>query len=782
MNVSILDGVAAMHKLSNLLRVFLVCLMLACFPTLAKAETGVDVIVVIDQSGSMWGHAGFNGTPNDPESARIMAPQVVGSTLSSSIAGRVGKHNLSIIEYATTTHNSVPETSLVYDPNNPRRNFDAITALAPQIGNLNTLGDPNGSAAKVDEFLTNTPAALTAASVSAAKLYQQDGEPQRKRLVILITDGRPCVRNCGSAAGLTRAFSDIERHVTNLQASDFNFYVIGLNDRNNLNGGYWQSGDGRRWGQIAGSSNTFFVKSPEEMHGAITKIISDANATASQNIIGNRFEVPPYQRRLSVNSFFLKASSSDPELVLPDGSQVKPAIVPDFSKTDSGAYVFDVASPITGIYEITTSGLGNNPVSNFSTHGPLPVLINTPATTSIGVTSPVTIGLKRDATDPVIVPLQDWPYSSAEAVITAPDGTSVSVVPNIDNTAGLLSFDWVPKITGKHNLGLRVLSQRPNGADVSILEPGTLDIEIDVADVPPIYLEPVSPSKLRKASILPWASSFSTEFKFVNDDGSDAKLTDVLTSSNGFIDAAVLDQSGVELTGLPPITVDVADDKIRLTIPASINALVGEGWARRKNAYFKIEPNTNALAGDVIFGGLRLKDEAAVLSVPGVSNSVGPVSLRLPLWLLIVMGLCLIGLLGILALLCLRFSYSFLQIKREDSKRGGKVEFQILRVGGNPSGPAIPVRVDLTGRSSVKLNKKYQLRINGQKSQIEKLLIKRSPQGNSQRAKAVIKYKIENGSKKMEEVIIRSENAPLMLKGVKDEFGAQLRLIVKKRN
>lgn len=148
----------------------------------------LDVIFIIDQSGSMSGDAG--SPPNDPIGNRFEAPRYAMDWLANNRLGRCvnAVHRISVISFGTTVEVNLPLT--VINPST-QEEWESIKG---------------GLESRIEEMRLGATDPLLA--IEQAKEIIENSNPQgsieRKRVMILLTDGQPCVNRLGCVFGSDR--------------------------------------------------------------------------------------------------------------------------------------------------------------------------------------------------------------------------------------------------------------------------------------------------------------------------------------------------------------------------------------------------------------------------------------------------------------------------------------------------------------------------------------------------------------------------------------------------
>lgn len=292
-------------KLALALILLLSSALLAAKPAQSslQLQPGVDLIILIDQSGSMWGSAGRPAT--DPEDLRVDSARY-------------------LIDYMAFDNKFV----------NPHRTNRVVVIGfgSPDkthiMVNLTSLDTEEGIASAKEsieaESLGNTN------FISALRLVREVFPPAsdeevrsglRRRVIVILTDGGPYD---GRELSYGEYFTEIQDYYANeLGADIYPLYTICVDEP----GRYW-SDVKAHWSTIAGEGHTRRVEDIKEarrvMVSLLCPLLNEPGVGTECRLqeIGEHF-MPPYVR--SVSFSFLKY---DPDakisLYQPDGSEVTP--------------------------------------------------------------------------------------------------------------------------------------------------------------------------------------------------------------------------------------------------------------------------------------------------------------------------------------------------------------------------------------------------------------------------------------------------------------------------
>ncbi|MCU0485937.1 MAG: VWA domain-containing protein, partial [Anaerolineales bacterium] len=186
----------------------------------AGACFSLDVVFIIDQSGSMDGSPGV--LPNDPTEQRAYGPRWAIDWLTDNALDICPDaiHRVALISFGENAYLDLPLSNV--DPNNSQEATRIRERLKENI-TPQDLGETNPTAAfKLAKDVLDDAAPI--------------GESPRKRVIIYITDGHPCVRALGcTPPNSTMDFVEYARQMKLQVARDFPFDATLLQQESCLN-------------------------------------------------------------------------------------------------------------------------------------------------------------------------------------------------------------------------------------------------------------------------------------------------------------------------------------------------------------------------------------------------------------------------------------------------------------------------------------------------------------------------------------------------------------------
>lgn len=345
------------NQLTLLFVVVLVTLSTVGLPTVeaqAPSPPGIDLIILLDQSGSMSGSAEYRAT--DPTERRIQTGQYLIDYLAfdaNSVHQR--SNRVVVIGFGSPdkTHLLVPLASLE-DPDSIRNAKDLI--VAENLGNTSFIS--------ALELVRRVFPAVTDTEIESGA---------RQRLIVLITDGGPYdARAERTENPYTYAdyFEEL-RGYYDANLSLFTLYVIGIDDANR----YWSQVESR-WEDITGTGHAVRVLSVEEMNREIIRLVCpflnpDKPADYCRvSVLGYHF-IQPYARSVSF-SFFKYNPGAQISLYRPDetfvnvdchDASVWDTDVTNVACTETGEgntrdEMYEISNPVPGCWRSAREGTG----------------------------------------------------------------------------------------------------------------------------------------------------------------------------------------------------------------------------------------------------------------------------------------------------------------------------------------------------------------------------------------------------------------------------------------
>ena len=495
----------AVHKMTR----YLVCLLVGFALLGLRAESlkaqntaygGIDVLFLVDQSGSMGG-AEF-GSPGseatDPLGLRFEAVQYALTTLSEyrRLFPTDTTFRMAVVSFGDEAEVALPWTTIESGADWQAQQDALLEQLSEgQFGERN-LGNTNfiGAFEQADQLFDELPA-------------PDDGNRSLKSVIVL-TDGAPCAPALFDDPSCSTP-SDQNQHMLLLAdlaeqafpAPDFRVYTIAIDDNN----AYWDRFQ-TYWQTIVGTSGTAErVENSTAVGRAFLEIMLDLVAVVrgSESDDGDRVgevvefdgsnrtsvDIPPYYQSLRV-TVFKALPESGLVLTTPDGTVLTegfPSVT--LSGVSSAIEVWTVSDPLPGTWQLSTP-------QDASLVDVYLDLIRVDYDVSVDAQSltryvPVdmTLSLLDSNGDPL--PTYDDPRFALEvqATLQTPSG-SERAVPFSSGASGRYTAQIVPEQSGDYTLSLMAATDDLDGNRLEIVEAPTAatfsvgDLQIEATKEP----------------------------------------------------------------------------------------------------------------------------------------------------------------------------------------------------------------------------------------------------------------------------------------------------------
>jgi len=316
----------------------------------SAAYDGLDVLFLVDQSGSMGGRDfGHNDDPKDPLGLRFQAVQYALRTLSEyrRVVPTETVFRMGVISFGDTTEITLPWTNI---PENTADVDVLANVLSADSFGARNLGNTNFLAAyrEAEQQFLNLPV----------------GE-NHLRVIIILTDGAPCApreftdTSCSTPSDQTRHMEDlVTLGASAFPAPNYRLFAIAIDNRNEFWGrfvSYWNRvvGDPANARRVENSTDIgqSFLEILAEVVNALRPTSTDGGTSDQIGIpveVINQsatVDVPPYYQAMRITVF-------------------KTTPIASIAITDSNGITLNQASPqvtITGVNGAIETWTINNP-------------------------------------------------------------------------------------------------------------------------------------------------------------------------------------------------------------------------------------------------------------------------------------------------------------------------------------------------------------------------------------------------------------------------------------
>jgi hypothetical protein len=595
-------------------------------------SSGLDVTILLDQSGSMW-----QNPRNDQYAHRIGQSKNLIYRLAEHVENTPFVHRVSVIDFGDTASVALSNHVMRFDPADPGGALRDSKSVVERAVTDKPLRN------------TNTSDAMRLALAEYAKMDAAQALPGRRRVMLIITDGRPDL----PGQALVDLQSAVKTEALALKAQQVEIWVVGLNDASN----YWNDGDGSFWESVtekpgharlaeSASSNIFTI---------MQDIADDWLGSKSATPNGDEYDCPPYLRRL-VFSVNMGQPRSAAAVTDPDGQDI-PASSGGPSINPGNFVRFVVDDPKIGIYKIK-----RDPTRSYSwrveqTAADIKRLAPAKAT---GMEAPTRILFQaRNSNGSPLAMLSEYPIKGV-IVITPPTGPAVEL--QADHLGdGKFAARWPAPALGKYRVRLKGLVKLKSGKEVDVFESNASSydetLEVNNLHAYFIRLDDPNPAKGFRVLLPPGLVSFITpaavplKFSVIDAKGNKvSNLAGLIKDPASWLQLDLVDQSGASLSGTAlPLSV-ATDGVFTAAVPARLNWTRGEGWWTSGHLNIRLTEQAGRVAAGSYLNSIQLDPDAEPQRIGG-----DPLALALPIrfhWITLVVA-ALVALLVLLACLVL---------------------------------------------------------------------------------------------------------------------------------
>jgi hypothetical protein len=689
--------------------------------------TGLDVVILLDQSGSMWG---FSNTPhpaqNDKYEHRIGQTKNILYRLAEHVENTPFVHHVSVIDFGDIAKVAISKHEMRYDPTDPGAALRITKSVADRyITAKNWIN-------------TNTPAAMQFGLQEFKDMASLQPANGRKQVMLLITDGRP---NLPGKKTDTELQQEIQGYANDLKGKNIGLWVVGLNDASN----YWNEGDGAVWERIATPQHAHLAETASSnIFTVMQSIIDEWLETNSQNLTGNEYECPPYIQRIIFNVNFGTPRSSI-TINDPDGNSI-PLSAGGAASNPGTTARFQVEGPKPGVYRISKDPTRSYHVSveEFS-----PNIKRLSPAGAVSLDSETK--LRFQVTDNNGIPVVILPGSPVKASVvvtsSSPAQTTQEVAASFEGD-GKFQAKWKPTQLGVYTIKLKGEITLKNGSSYDVFNASahSYDDKVTVSRLNPYWLRLNTPDPAGTLRLWPWNKSAKVQFSLVNKDGQPVtSVGSVVSNPSTWLTLQAIDISGAPLPSpATPFTVD-ASGTFEADVPVDLSFFKGEGWLIAKQVNFQVIAQPNRMTGEDFLDSIQLPPEAEDKRVGGDPMAIGPITTRyawivfLSIWLAFILLV-----LGIFWFLFMRLLPG-LVIWRADSSRHRTVELKIYNGADDPNGE-FARKYPAGTWDRFKYDREFSQTVDGQEYILQKFRVQRVP--SLDQVMVQVKYSWQNAPDK----------------------------------
>lgn len=694
--------------------------------TPAAGFSGLDVTILLDQSGSMW-----QNPRNDRYAHRIGQTKNLIYRLAEHVEGTPLVHRLSVIDFGDTASVALSNHVMRYDPADPGGALRDAKAVIERVVIERPLRN------------TNTADALHLALTEYAKMGAAQALPGRRRVLLLITDGRPDLPG--------RALPDLQTAVRNeaqlLKGQQVELWVVGINDASN----YWNEGDGAFWESVteAPGHARLAETASSKIFTIMQDIADDWIGSKSAGLKNDEYNCPPYLRRI-VFSVNMGQPRSAVAVTDPVGQDV-PASSGGPSINPGNFTRFVVDDPKIGIYKIK-----RDPTRSYSwrveeTGADIKRLAPAKAT---GLEAPARIVFQaRDNKGNPLQILDEYPINGVIA-ITPSTGSPVELRADYLGDGKFGVSQWKPPALGTYRVRIKGLVKLKDGSEVDVFQSNasSYDEVIEVNNLHAYFLRLENPEPATGFRVLKPASA--GELKFVVVDAKGNKITNLaglVKDPASWLKLNLVDKSGATLSGpTPPLSL-ATDGTFSTTLPLQLDWLRGEGWWSSGGLNIRLSEEAGRIATGNYLDSIELSPEAESQRIGG-----DPLALSLKVrfsWIVLTAALLIVlVIVGTALFLALRRLLPKAMIWVADRYKGRTVALKIYDADLDPDGFS-GRKFSITGGAQFNYDRAYSIPTEQRDYVAVKLRVNRAR--SVDRVEAEVLYAWDEDPKKVYTVVLR---------------------------
>jgi von Willebrand factor type A domain len=684
----------------------------------AASYTGLDVTILIDQSGSMW-----QNPRNDRYAHRIGQSKNLIYRLAEHVEGTPFVHRVSVIDFGDNAAVALSNHVIRYDPADPGGALRDAKAVIERVVADKPLRN------------TNTPEAMGLALGEYARMEAAQSLPGRRRVMLIITDGRPDLpgRPLADMQSAVRAQAQL------LKGQQVETWVVGLNDASN----YWNEGDGSFWEAVTEQPGRARLAetASSKIFTIMQDIADDWLGSRSAAPSGDEYHCPPYLRRV-VFSINMGLPRSAAGVTDPEGKDV-PASSGGPTASPGNFARFVVDDPPVGVYQIKRDPTRSYAWRVEETAADIKRLAPARAT---GLEAPARLLFQaRDGRGAPLAMLSEYPINGV-IVITPPAGPAVELKAEFLGD-GKFAARWQPPDFGTYRVRLKGLVKLKNGAEVDVFESNasSYDEVLEVSNLHPYFIRFEDPDPESGFRLMRPEGQAELRFAVVDAKGNKvSNLVGMVREPDSWLQLEVVDQSGAPLGGGPlPLSL-AADGTYSGALPARLDWLGGEGWWRPGRTHLRLVEQAGRVTAGNYLDSIQLSEGAEARRIGG-----DPLALALDVrfsWL--VLGPVLLGALALAGgavFLSGRWLLPKGVIWAADRRKGRTVTVKIYDADSDPDG-YYGKKFPITGSDKFNFDRAYSVPTDERDYTAVKLRVKRAPLVD--RVEAEVLYSWDNEPRK----------------------------------
>ena len=693
-------------------------------------NTEFNIVLVIDESGSMWGSR-QHPQANDKYRHRISIIENVLVRLAEHVKGTPLVHRLSVIEFGgdTTVSVAVPISNfeLKYDPAKPDDMVSKAKLLVASslYSRKRNMGN------------TNTSLAIKTALAEFQKLDAARLGAPRERQMLFITDGRPYTYD----QTLSALQHDIKKHVKTLEQSKINLWVVGLNDASN----YWNSGDGEFWEKLIGFDKARLAQTSfPNIATVVQNILDQWLKVKSISLSNDEYHSRPYLKQIIFN-VHLSKPRNQLEIIDPKGQVIS-------QTRQQGTYVrYLVNNIIVGTYHINKLSQSGYKIF-VEEHAPTLTFIGPHGRINQNVRNRIIFKVMQG--EHGLKELPQWPVKAKISVI--PPSGQQQILPAFFENDGKYSAHWTPIEIGQHKFSFQAkvniqTTQGPKQYD--LVNSGVSgSVEVQATSMPKtalwLHLEP--PFHEEGLNLLPWAKTVTIKLSLYQGE-EQVTLDDFVPKS--WLKLEIMDKSGISLSEHP---LKIENNYFVAEIP-----IKRENWWTAEQLHLRVTPKNHQLTENRALYGIWLPASIEDKRISGDPMTVADIDIKMSFLVVIIITLIIILLLFPIIIFGLQHLLILFNIRGEDRSRTVNL---LIYDGLNDPSAVTAKKINITGQYRSQLEGQIRLMIEGQSLVADLFRIKRSTNLNS--PQLTIEYRWQGEQKDKKHSLMLLGKIPKNLEGL----------------
>lgn len=692
----------------------------------AAGFSGLDVTILLDQSGSMW-----QNPRNDRYAHRIGQSKNLIYRLAEHVEGTPLVHRVSVIDFGDTASVALSNHIIRYDPANPGGALRDAKAVVERVVIERPL------------YNTNTADAMHLALLEYAKMDASQALAGRRRVLLVITDGRPDLPG-RDPVDLQAA---IKTEAQSLKARNVEMWVVGINDGSN----YWNEGDGAFWESVVEKpGHARLAETASSKIFTIMQDIADAwLGSKSAALKGDEYNCPPYLRRI-VFSVNMGQPRSAVSVTGPDGQDI-PASSGGPSVNPGNFTRFVVDDPKIGVYKIK-----RDPTRSYSwrveeTAADIKRLAPAKAT---GLEAPARFLFQaRNNQGNPLEMLDEYPINGV-VVITPPAGSPIELKADYLGDGKFGVSRWQPPALGSYRVRIKGLVKLKDGSEVDVFQSNASSYNevLDVNNLRAYFIRLEDPEPASGFRVMKPSSEGELRFTVVDAKGNQVtNLAGLVKDPGSWLTLDLVDKSGAPVGG-PPLPLSLTADGIfSARQPLKLDWLRGEGWWSPGRSNIRLTEQSGRIAAGSYLDSIQLSPDEEPQRIGG-----DPLALALDVrfsW--IIRGAALfiaLVVVGAALFLVLRKALPKGMLWVADRYKGRTVAVKIYDADQDPDGFS-GKRFSITGGAQFNYDRAYSIPTEDRDYVAVKLRVNRAR--SVDRVEAEVLYAWDNDPKKVYTVVLR---------------------------